>query len=218
MQELKPNRRQEQAQESRQRLMDAALEQFARNGYARTSVHALCQSLGVADSLLYHYFPRGKMELMQVIAENHLSQLIDELNSLNQLVTPLPIEEMIEVLYQRIRQAVLAHGDFFRLLLQEGEIREMLEYHRFFRLITARQQWFLNLLESRARQGEIQPIDFESAAETLDSLMLYHLFTELTGITASPLGRDQHRKRLIACQVELWKRPAAPKDIEKIDQ
>lgn len=207
MQECKPNRRQEQAQESRQRLMDAALQQFAQNGYARTSVHALCKSLGVADSLLYHYFPGGKKELMQVIAEEHLTQVLEALHFLNQLVSALPLEDMLELLYQHIRKAVLAHGDFFRLLLQEGEIRSMLQYQRFFHIISARQQWFLNLLRARAQQGEIQPIDFESAAETLDSLMLHHLYTELIGMPASPLGRDQHRKQLIAYQVDLWKRP-----------
>ncbi|MBQ4074842.1 MAG: TetR/AcrR family transcriptional regulator [Clostridia bacterium] len=206
MQEQRPNRRQEQAQESRQKLMDAALELFARRGYAETSVHALCASLGVADSLLYHYFPGGKKELIQAIVLENLMEVMGELNSLNAMVSDLPLEEMIESLYQVIRRAVLGHGDLFRLLLHQKEIRDLIAYEQFFQSVSARQHWFLQLLKSRAEMGEIQPMDFEAAAETLDSLMIYHLGTELLGLPGSPIGREANRKRLIAHQVGLWKR------------
>lgn len=206
----KRNRRQEQAQESRQRLLNAALQLFARKGYAETSVHALCASLGVADSLMYHYFPGGKKELIQTIVMENFLSVIEELNSLNEMVCDKPLEDMIELLYQTIRKAVLSHGDLFRLLLQQQAVRDLMVYEHFIQIISARQQWFLNLLQSRAEKGEIQGMDFEAAAETLDSLMLYHLGTELLGLPESPLGREENRKRLIAYQVDLWKRKNHP--------
>ena len=206
MEEQRMTRRQEQALESRQRLMEAALQLFSRNGYAETSVHALCTHLGVADSLLYHYFPGGKKELIQTIVLENFTALMGELNRLNEMVCDVPLDAMIEMLYQAIRKAVMSHQDLFRLLLQQQPVRDLVPYELFTGMISARQQWFLNLLRARSATGEIQPMDFDAAAETLDSMMLYHLGTELLGLPGSPLGRDENRKRLIAHQVELWKR------------
>lgn len=216
VEEQKRTRRREQAQESRQRLLDAALQLFAGKGYSETSVHALCASLGVADSLLYHYFPGGKKELMQTLVDEHMLQVVGELNALNHALDDLPIEDVLEKLYQTIRAAVLRHKDLFRLYMQEQAIRELVAYEHFLGKITARQQWFLDLLRIRAERGEIQPMDYESAAEVLDSIMLSHLAMEILGAPLHPaLGQDAHRKQLIAYQVSLWKRNQA---IENKDQ
>ena len=206
MEEPKRTKRREQAQESRQRLMDAALQLFASKGYAETSVHALCTSLDMADSLLYHYFPGGKKELMQTLVDEGMLQVVEELNALNHALDDLPLEDVLEKLYQTIRSAVLRHKDLFRMYLQEQAVRDLVAYEHFLGKVTARQQWFLDLLSARCRQGEIMAMDFESAAEVLDSIMLSHLAMEILEAPLHPaLGQDAHRKRLIAYQVRLWK-------------
>lgn len=210
MEDQKRTKRREQAQETRQRLMDAALQLFASKGYAETSVHALCASLGMADSLLYHYFPGGKRELMQTLVDERMLQVVAELNALNHALDDLPIEDVLEKLYQTIRAAVLRHKDLFRLYLQEQAVRDLVAYEHFLGKISARQQWFLDLLRIRAEKGEIRQIDFESAAEVLDSIMLSHLAMEILNIPLHPhLGQDHHRKQLIAYQVRLWKEKQA---------
>lgn len=206
-------KRQEQAQESRQRLLSAARELFVRNGYAETSVHSLCASLGVASSLLYHYFPGGKRELMQVLVTREMRELINELNAQNEGLDALPVEEMLERLYQGINATVLRHADVFRLFLQEKEVRELVAYDRLRALLLGRQKWFAALLRERAARGEICTMDFVSAADTLDSLMLYHLAMELSGFAPSRLSGEAQRKRMIAYQVSLWKRPQADEKI-----
>lgn len=213
MREPKITKRQEQAQESRQRLLSAARELFVRNGYAETSVHTLCASLGVASSLLYHYFPGGKRELMQVLVTKEMRELIVELNAQNEALDALPVEEMLEQLYQSINATVLRHADVFRLFLQEKEVRELVAYDRLRALLGGRQKWFAALLQKKAERREIREMDFVSAAETLDSLMLYHLAMELSGFSPSRLSGEEQRRRLIAYQVSLWKDPQAGKKI-----
>ena len=202
---MKAMTRQEQAKESRQKLMDSALHLFAHQGYAGTSVHTICAGIGAADGLLYHYFPGGKGELMQEIVRQNMSRLVDELDSQNSQVENLPLEELLEELYLRIEATVLRHDDLIRLFIKEQETLKLLPFDEIVRLFAKRWQWFPGLLRARAEKGEIRPMDFESAAETLDSLMLYQLALKLAGLSFGPLADAEHRKRMIAYQLSLWR-------------
>ena len=97
--------RQEQAQESRRKLMDAALTLFAQKGYAGTNMRAISRSAGMADGLLYHYFPGGKQELLREIVREKLGdvemrtrQWDTELMNLSLEEVPAELERMNVVL------------------------------------------------------------------------------------------------------------------------
>lgn len=201
----KGTKRQEQAQESRRRMLDTALALFALNGYRQTSVHAICRKMGVADGLLYHYFPGGKGELMNEIIRENIAQLIAELNVQNDSLSRLPVEEMLEALYQDIIRIAQRHMDVLRIFLQEAEIRELIANPALRDELKARQAWFPQLLAEYAARGEIRPIDYQSAAEFLDSVMLLDLTLSLVGYPQGRLSRPEHRRRLIAYQVGLWR-------------
>lgn len=53
-------------EESRQRLIEAALRLFAREGYDRTSVRMIAQEAQVSQGLLYNYF-QSKQDLLHAI-------------------------------------------------------------------------------------------------------------------------------------------------------
>lgn len=199
-------RRREQAQESRQRLMDAALQLFSQRGYAETSVHAICEGLGVSDSLLYHYFPGGKRELMQVLIQENMLRLLGELNAQNDRLERLPVDEMLEALYQGIYETVMRYAGLFRIFIREENIREWVAGDQLRLIMRQRQLWFARLLALQAERGNIAPMDYESAAEMLDSLMLYHLTAEIVGLADSRLKDEKNRKRMIDYQIDLWKR------------
>lgn len=57
----KLNMRDVQAAESRQKLLNSAQRLFAEKGYKGTPVREINRSAHLADGLLYHYFPGGKM-------------------------------------------------------------------------------------------------------------------------------------------------------------
>lgn len=60
-------------EESRKKIMDAALELFALKGYASTTISNIATKAGVAKGLLYNYF-KGKRELLDAI----IMDLLDE--------------------------------------------------------------------------------------------------------------------------------------------
>ena len=205
----KQNRRQAQAQESRKKIMEAALQLFSENGYERTSVHMICDHLDAAASLLYHYFPGGKKELLQCLLQENLLSLLLELNAQNNGLEDLPIGDMLEKLYQSIEETVMRHADILRIILKEDIAREAALNDALKEMIHFRHAWFARLLEKQAEKGEIAPMDYASAAETLDSLMLCHLGIELMGFSDGRLADQAHRKRLMDYQISLWQRPAS---------
>ena len=201
------NMREAQAIETRKKLLDSAQSLFAQKGYKGTSVREINRSVNLADGLLYHYFPGGKRELMDAIARENLRQVMLELSEQNELLDALPLEEMLEQLYQHIQRVVMRHENLFRLMIRE---RELMQCDRLLRLLSSRQQWFPEVLRRRAQRGEIREMDFESASETLNSLMLYHLIMELMSLEGSPLRDEAQRRRMIAYQAGLWRKSDAP--------
>lgn len=201
----KYTKRQEQAQESRHKMLETAFLLFADQGYAKTSVHAICQHMGVADSLMYHYFPGGKQELMKTILREKMQVLIEELNAENASMEGLPIEEVLNQLYLRITRIFQGHIDIFRLLVREREILDLIDSGDFILMLAQRILWFPRLLEKRAQAGEIGIMDYECAAELMDAYMLRNLMFSLIFGAPDPLADEDYRKRLIMYQVNLWK-------------
>ena len=56
------NKRQQQAQESKEKIFQAALALFEKYGYDQVTIEDICQSAGVSKGLFYNYFP-SKMSL-----------------------------------------------------------------------------------------------------------------------------------------------------------
>ncbi|HEY2207212.1 MAG TPA: TetR/AcrR family transcriptional regulator [Pseudonocardia sp.] len=57
------SRREEYSESTRAALVDSAIEHFAENGYARTSLDAVASAARVTKGALYHHFPGGKKAL-----------------------------------------------------------------------------------------------------------------------------------------------------------
>jgi AcrR family transcriptional regulator len=58
--------RQEQSELRRERIMEAARQNFASQGFAKTTVEAIASGAGVSNGLLYKFF-RGKEDLFQEV-------------------------------------------------------------------------------------------------------------------------------------------------------
>ena len=60
---------------SRDRIVNAALELFAENGYDRTPISAIAKRADVAQGLLYRYFS-GKEALLREIIQARFSEVL----------------------------------------------------------------------------------------------------------------------------------------------
>lgn len=61
-----------QAIERREQLLKSAKELFAMQGYHGTTTRQITKHIGMADGLIYHYFPEGKKQILDTILKEFL--------------------------------------------------------------------------------------------------------------------------------------------------
>ncbi|HEU5345204.1 MAG TPA: helix-turn-helix domain-containing protein [Ktedonobacterales bacterium] len=170
-------RRQQQAQQRRNQLIDAALELFSQRGIEATRVSDIAQAAGVAQGLLYHYFP-SKDALLAAIIERH-----GPLPLLAELLAAPPPD-------QPTRETLLLLANRFYALFQERRplvrliLREIIWQPEMLRMgMLVREQalgMLARYLQSRVAAGELRPHD---------SLVVGQLFASnviVVGIAALP--------------------------------
>jgi len=71
---------QQRGEETRNRILDAALETFARSGYDAASVSEICRQAGVTKGGFYHHFS-SKQALFLELLERWLGEIDDQLEA-----------------------------------------------------------------------------------------------------------------------------------------
>jgi len=102
-----------QDSEPRQRILDVALELFARKGYATTTIREIVDAAGITAPSLYYYFGSKEglyMELMQT----HCAR-IDQALTLH-MHTAEGAKHRVKDLVDKIFQQVIEDKNFFRLM------------------------------------------------------------------------------------------------------
>ena len=199
--------RQEQAAETKRNLLDAALRLFAENGYSATTVRDINRTAGMADGLLYHYFPDGKKEILLVLVEEKIGEIRALLRSGAEGLDALPLDEALEQVFQNWFEVFHTRKDVIKILLKENEAMQIVEREKLAEIIHRGDKWFPEFLRKRAQKGEIREIDYVSASESLGTVLYSYFLTMLTGIGSGLQSDEAHRKKLIAYQVDLWKNP-----------
>src|SRR3712207_2425068 len=104
-----PTKRERQAEERRNQLVDAALRLFAEKGFEKTTIKDLTEAVGVAQGLIYHYF-ESKEELLFAAVDRH--GFLPELR------------RVLAASYERPAEEVLPEiaGDFYALLEEKRDL------------------------------------------------------------------------------------------------
>lgn len=89
----KPEQNEAIRQKTRKKITDAALELFAKEGYASATISSIAKKAGVSKGLIYHYF-KSKKEILEAIF-NSIIELSRELAPFNQ---SLPAAEKMKVI------------------------------------------------------------------------------------------------------------------------
>lgn len=205
----KPLGRREQAAETRRKLLDTARTLFARKGYAATSVRDLHRAAGLTDGILYHYFPGGKQELFHAILEEEIGQIVSGTTDKARDFSALPLESVLEEVYQIWLCLLEEHFDIFRIMFCEHEVKDVVDAGELSRILAARQQWMPRLLRERACAGEIREIDYDLAAETVFAVMFDEMIVKVSNIGTGWLDVPEMRAAFFRVLVASWRGEAA---------
>lgn len=197
-----------QAAESRQKLLDSAQRLFAEKGYKGTPVREINRSANLADGLLYHYFPGGKKEIFQVVLKENMRQILTALAEKNRMEAYLamPLQEVLEMAYRNFAEVIDQHMDIIRMLFRENEVQEFVTREQLLELTNGKKFWLQELLEKKYAMGEVSKMDFETAAVTVNAILMNHLVAKAFGLDTNKMDNPVFRKRMITYLVDMWKK------------
>lgn len=123
----RPPRATRRSARTRQRILSAAVEVFARRGLHGTRVADIAESAGIAYGLVYHHF-RNKEEILAAIFSEQWTQYVGYLDEVGRM--PLPFRERISKLVHFWVQTYRQEPQLMTVMVNEiGRSFEFLESH-----------------------------------------------------------------------------------------
>jgi AcrR family transcriptional regulator len=122
---LSPNRRERQSFERRERLFRAAMELFARKGFAETTVEDITNAADLGKGTFFNYFP-SKEHILLAFGEMQLAKLKMAFEEMRDANVPVPV--FMRSLGARMTQEPMRNPAIVRILLQafltDSSVRE----------------------------------------------------------------------------------------------
>jgi AcrR family transcriptional regulator len=111
------------ARDTRQLILDRALDDFAEHGFAATSMRQLAKAVGVRESALYHHFP-SKTAILEALLETRGPGVSLQLTQLDvgAVVEALGARGLLQLMVDTLLAlwATPQEQKMFRLMLAEG--------------------------------------------------------------------------------------------------
>ena len=176
---------QERSKDTRTNLMDAAIEQFAQNGYDATSVAQICQTAGVSKGAFYHHFP-SKQTLFLDLLDNWLNLLDEQFTLIRSQASSIP--EALQVMTSLTGEIYRSAGGNLPMFLEfwdqarhnpEVWASVIHPYRRY-------QQYFAGMIQEGIDEGSIKPVDPLMTAQVMVALAVGLLLQGLL----EPQGAD----------------------------
>lgn len=128
----RPARRQaERTERSRARILDAALELFAHQGYRGTNVREIAGRAGVSTGNVYHHFP-DKESIFRTLLEHYWEELASPDHPFNRALAAGAFPEDLERLGRAARESVERFRPYIALIyvdVVEFEGRHIHDYY-----------------------------------------------------------------------------------------
>jgi AcrR family transcriptional regulator len=164
------NNRQQQAYETKQKLIEAALQLFSQKGVKESTVKEIAKKAGVTEGLIYHYFS-SKEELLQSVMETYtINNTLQEVTS--KLDPHLSLEKQLQIYFHSMFTSMHEYEAF--LVMCFGEAQRNAKIHKFVDKII--QKGIQQLMQHISMQININPYPLQIAVQNLlNSTFLYFI-------------------------------------------
>jgi AcrR family transcriptional regulator len=160
---------QQRGEETHTRILEAAVECFARSGYDATGVAEICRCAGVTKGGFYHHFP-SKQALFLELMDQWLGGLDTQLATACAEAATIP-EGLMQMAGMAGQVFEAASGqlpmflEFWSKASHDPDVwQATIAPYRWY------QDFFAGMIEAGIEEGSLQPVDPEIAAQALVSL------------------------------------------------
>jgi AcrR family transcriptional regulator len=148
--------------DTRQAILDAALDLFAERGFFGTSMRQIAKEVGVRESALYHHFPSKDdifKALITHLGPGRVSQVITV--DIEAMAQALGVKELLSRLFNLIATtwAIPQEQKIFRIILQEGARLAAAKVVSPMNTMMQVRSQLVSMFEKLAARGLIRPID-----------------------------------------------------------
>jgi len=120
--------------EKRDRIINAALAEFAQNGYEKASTNEIVKNADISRGLLYHYF-KDKEELYEVLTKYAIDTFVDKINSSIDWEEPDIFERLKQITFVKIEVSRVYPKLFnfvINIFLKDNNVQTMEDAYAFY--------------------------------------------------------------------------------------
>jgi AcrR family transcriptional regulator len=152
----------------RDRLVDAALTMFAREGVDAASIKKIGRAAGVAPALIYHYF-ESKEALLAAVVQRH--GFLPQLRSMLAVPPAAPAAEVLPQMVHQMYALLTERADLVRVVMATSQTHP--EMRQRMDTLTGEAQTLLACyLQARIEAGELRAHNVQAAARMLLSTVV----------------------------------------------
>lgn len=179
---------QQRSIETRARILEAAEEHFALEGYDTTGVAEICQGAGVSKGAFYHHFD-SKQEVFLELLNGWLEDMDRQLSVLNKARGDLQerlfsMTRVVRVVLQAAERGLPIYLEFLTRGLRDPVVMQSMS-----RPFQRYQDFFSAMFEEGMTEGTVRQMDSQAAARMIIALALGLL---IQGVV-DPEGADWDR-------------------------
>jgi len=176
---------------TRDRILQAAQESFAQDGYDATSVAEICTRAGVTKGGFYHHFP-SKQKLFLELVEGWLTGLDALLETIRGSTSSVPeaimqMTKMVEQVFGDARGQLPMFLEFWNRAARDPEVwQATIDPYRHYHA------YFVSMLEEGISAGSLRPVDPQLIAHLIVALAVGVVLQGLLDPQGADWGRVAH--------------------------
>lgn len=192
-----------QAAERKQQILDTAKRLFAEKGYHATSMRDLNKEIGMGEALTYHYFPGGKLEILNSVLQNAQEERISSIVGFfrETFQSAAALDEILFALIQGISERLQSDKAYFQILLRERNLLDEAQQEAIGRLTKQPFKEMADYLAQLSAQGKIRSMDFEMAASQFLSHVVFMIVQDQIN---GKVLQDAQMKRIAGFYAPFW--------------